>query len=47
VTLTGTVANAGQKAHAEKVAMGIDGVKSVKNQLRIVADTSNSGTPKK
>jgi hyperosmotically inducible periplasmic protein len=35
VTLKGTVANAAQKASAEKVAKGIEGVKSVTNQLQV------------
>lgn len=37
VTLTGTVANAPQKAKAEQVVKPLDGVKSVKNQLKISA----------
>jgi hyperosmotically inducible protein len=40
VTLKGTVANAAQKASAEKVAKGIEGVKSVTNQLQIRAGDS-------
>jgi osmotically-inducible protein OsmY len=40
VTLKGTVANAAQKASAEKVAKGIEGVKSVKNELQIRAGDS-------
>lgn len=35
ITLRGTVANAAQKAAAEKTANGIDGKKSVKNDLKI------------
>lgn len=35
VTLKGTVASAAQKASAEKVAKGIEGVKSVKNELQV------------
>lgn len=35
VTLKGTVANAPQKTRAEQVAKGIDGVKSVKNELKV------------
>lgn len=35
VTLKGTVANAEQKTKAESVAKGIDGVKSVKNELKV------------
>ncbi|MGI8811052.1 MAG: BON domain-containing protein [Pyrinomonadaceae bacterium] len=40
VTLTGSVANAAQKTKAEQVAKGIDGVKSVKNNLKIAANDS-------
>lgn len=39
VTLTGTVANAAQKARAETVAKGIEGVKTVKNQVTVKAET--------
>jgi osmotically-inducible protein OsmY len=35
VTLSGTVATAEQKAEAEKVAKSVDGVKAVKNQLKV------------
>ena len=35
VTLKGTVATAAQKTRAEQVAKGIDGVKSVKNELKV------------
>lgn len=35
VTLTGTVANPEQKAQAEQLAHGVEGVKGIKNQLRI------------
>lgn len=35
VTLTGTVANAAQKNKAAQVAKGVEGVKSVKNNLTI------------
>lgn len=35
VTLRGTVANAAQKTKAETVAKGIDGVRSVKNELKV------------
>lgn len=46
VTLKGTVANAAQKTKAEQVAKGIDGVKSVKNELKVApADSmTNVGT---
>jgi hyperosmotically inducible periplasmic protein len=42
VTLTGTVASPGQKAKAEQVAKGIDGVKSVRNQLTVSATGGNT-----
>lgn len=35
VTLKGTIATPGQKKRAEDVAKGIDGVKSVKNELQV------------
>lgn len=50
VTLKGTVANAAQKASAEKVAKGIEGVSNVRNQLTVSAsgetnaNTRNSNT---
>ena len=44
VTLTGTVGTAAQKARAEAVAKGVDGVKSVRNQLRVVPSGSNANT---
>ncbi len=37
VTLSGTVATAEQKAAAEKVAKAVEGVKSVRNQLKVSA----------
>ena len=37
VTLTGTVASAAQKARAETVAKAVEGVKSVRNQLKVSA----------
>ncbi len=37
VTLTGTVATAAQKAQAEKIAKAVEGVKSVKNMLKVTA----------
>lgn len=40
VTLKGTVATAAQKAKAEEVAKGIDGVKSVKNELKVAPNDS-------
>jgi hypothetical protein len=42
VTLSGTVANQAQKTKAEQVAKGIDGVKSVKNQLTVSATGVNT-----
>jgi len=44
LTLTGTVANAGQKTKAEQVAKGIEGVKSVKNQLTVSAVATDTPT---
>lgn len=37
VTLSGTVASAAQKAKAEQIAKSIEGVKSVRNQLKVEA----------
>jgi hypothetical protein len=42
VTLSGTVASAAQKARAETVAKGIEGVKSVRNQLKVQAANANA-----
>lgn len=42
VTLTGTVASAAQKTKAEQVVKTVDGVKSVKNQLKVVSDNANA-----
>jgi len=54
VTLKGSVANAAQKAAAEKTAKDIEGVKSVKNELTVNASdsalsptTNNANTNKK
>lgn len=51
VTLKGTVATAAQKAKAEQVAKDIDGVKSVKNELKVAPNDSvtnmSSNTNKK
>ena len=44
ITLKGTVANAAQKATAEKVAKGIDGQKGVKNELKIAPNDSMTNT---
>jgi hyperosmotically inducible periplasmic protein len=40
VTLRGTVGSAAEKTKAEQVAKGIDGVKSVKNELKVSANDS-------
>ena len=42
VTLTGTVANAAQKTRAEAVAKAVEGVTSVRNQLRVAAANGNA-----
>jgi hyperosmotically inducible protein len=42
VTLTGTVANAAQKAKAESVAKAVEGVKSVRNQLKVSTGNANA-----
>jgi len=55
ITLKGTVANAAQKASAEKVAKGIEGQKGVKNELKVAPNdsvtnmktSSNTNTGKK
>lgn len=44
VTLKGSVANAAQKTKAEQVAKGIEGVKSVKNELKVAANDSMTNT---
>lgn len=44
VTLKGTVASAAQKTKAEDVAKKIDGVKSVKNELKVAANDSITNT---
>ena len=47
ITLRGTVASAAQKAAAVKAANGIDGKKSVKDELKVAADgaaNANSNT---
>ena len=46
VTLRGSVDNAAQKTKAETTAKGIDGVKSVKNQLTVGAATGAANTNK-
>lgn len=44
VTLSGTVANAQQKAKAETIAKAVEGVKSVKNLLKVSANTNTATT---
>lgn len=40
VTLTGTVASAAQKTKADQTAKAVEGVKSVKNSLKVASDTA-------
>ena len=42
VTLTGTVASAAQKTRAEAVAKSVEGVTSVRNQLKVQAANANA-----
>ena len=42
VTLTGTVASAAQKTRAEQVAKSVEGVKSVKNMLKVSTGNTNA-----
>lgn len=42
VTLSGTVANAEQRAKAETIAKSVEGVKSVKNLLKVAATTNSN-----
>jgi hyperosmotically inducible protein len=42
VTLTGTVASAAQKTRAEAVARAVEGVKNVRNQLRVGTGNANA-----
>jgi len=42
VTLSGTVASAAQKTRAEQVAKTVEGVKSVRNQLKVEAGNANA-----
>jgi hypothetical protein len=44
ITLRGTVANAAQKTKAEQVANGIEGKKSVKNELKVAPNDSMTNT---
>ncbi len=39
VTLTGTVATAGQRSRAEQIAKSIEGVTAVRNNLKLAADS--------
>lgn len=47
VTLHGKVESAAEKANAERVAKGIDGVKSVQNLLQVVAPAAQRATEAK
>jgi hyperosmotically inducible protein len=49
VTLTGTVATPAQKTKAEQVAKSVEGVKSVKNLLKVAPEkpVANTNAPKK
>ena len=52
VTLTGTVANAAQKTKAESIAKSVEGVKAVKNILKVAPGTNSNtananATPRK
>jgi cytoskeletal protein RodZ len=42
VTLTGTVASAAQRSRAETVAKSVDGVTSVRNMLKVQANTNTN-----
>ena len=44
ITLKGSVASAAQKTKAEQVAKDIDGVKSVKNELKVAPNDSMTNT---
>lgn len=46
VTLTGTVASAAQKTKADQVAKSLEGVKAVKNLLKVVPNTNSSAANK-
>ena len=46
VTLSGTVASAAQKTRAEAVAKSVEGVKSVRNQLKVEAGNTNANANK-
>jgi hyperosmotically inducible protein len=45
VTLTGTVANQAQVAKADLTAKSVEGVKSVKNMLKVAANVNANATP--
>jgi len=47
VTLSGTVATAAQSTKASQVAKAVEGVKSVKNMLKVSAGNTNSATANK
>ena len=46
VTLSGTVASTAQKARAEQVVTVVEGVRSVRNQLRVASGNANANTPR-
>lgn len=46
VTLTGTVASTAQKARAEQIATVVEGVRSVRNQLRVASGNANANAPR-
>ena len=46
VTLTGTVPSNAQKARAEQLVTVVEGVKSVKNQLRVGTGNANANAPR-
>jgi hypothetical protein len=46
VTLTGTVATQEQRASAERIAKSIEGVKAVKNMLKVAPSGSNANANK-
>lgn len=47
VTLTGTVANGAQRTRAEAVAKSVEGVKSVRNQLKVSPSGNTNANTKK
>ena len=46
VTLSGTVASTAQKARAEQIVTVVEGVKSVKNQLKVSSGNANANAPR-